>query len=191
MVCLSTTKFVVFDHRRGWAVQLEFSPADTVPGAVGMYPDYRFAELSDSLKNGFLSDAVVLTVARAERGMPLLEADRNVLRKAVEVLDAAIQGYGWFDNPTLTTSTKHAATDFGRAVRALPRVHSSEAFVEAIKELRQSAATLAEGKSIDENRLKELRAFFFQSGRSELDRTEELLSGGRGTDVLGWKASEE
>lgn len=86
-------------------------------------PDYRFAELSESLKNGFLSDEVVLAVARAQRGSPVSEVDRAVLRRAAAVLDAAIQGHDWLDNPTLTTSTKHAATDFGRAVRAPPSAH--------------------------------------------------------------------
>lgn len=156
-----------------------------------MHPDYRFAGLSESLKNGFLSDEVVLAVARAQRGFPVSDADKAVFKRAVAVLDAAIQGYDWFDDLRLTTSTKHAATDFGRAVRALPRVHTSQAFVETIKELRQTAEALAHGKPIEENRMTELRAFFFNSSRSELDRTEELLSGGHGTDVLGWTASDE
>lgn len=154
-------------------------------------PDYRFAELSESLKNGFLSDEVVLAVARAQRGSPVSEVDRAVLRRAAAVLDAAIQGHDWLDNPTLTTSRKHAATDFGRAVRALPRVHTSQDFVQTMRGLREAAVALAEGNLIEEDRIKELRSFFFNSGRSELDRTEELLSGGDGTDVVGWTTSDE
>lgn len=57
--------------------------------------------------------------------------------------------------------------------------------------LREAAVALAEGNLIEEDRIKELRSFFFNSGRSELDRTEELLSGGDGTDVVGWTTSDE
>lgn len=157
-----------------------------------MHSEHRFSDLTDSLKNGFFLDDIVLTLARAERGQPLGEKERGLLEKAVSILESAETGYHWLDNPELTSEAGSAATFFARAVNALPSVHASEAFLESISDLKATATLLSSGESIPApEKIRVLREFFYNTAQSELDRTEQLLTGEGSADVLKWTATKE
>jgi hypothetical protein len=156
-----------------------------------MHSEHRFAELSESLKNGFLLDDIVLALARAERGQPLSEKDRKVLNKAVFILERAEEGYHWLDKPELNSQTQSAATFFSRAVNALPAVDASDAFLERISNLKTTAALLSNGQPTQPEKIGLLRLFFYNTAQSELGRTDQLLSGEGTADVLKWAVTKE
>jgi RNA polymerase-interacting CarD/CdnL/TRCF family regulator len=61
-----------------------------------MHSEHRFSDLTESLKNGFLVDDIVLALARAEKGQPLGEKERKLLKDAVSLLKSAEAGIvGW------------------------------------------------------------------------------------------------
>lgn len=157
-----------------------------------MHSDHRFSDLTESLKNGFLVDDIVLALARAEKGEPLGEKERKLLKEAVSLLRAAEIGYGWVENPQVTSETKSSATFFARAVNALPTVEAPEVFLENISDLKATAEQLSTGVSTPApEKIHSLRAFFYNTGQSELDRTEQLLAGEGNADVLEWTVTEE
>lgn len=152
-----------------------------------MHPEHRFSDLAESLRNGFLVDDIVLALARAEKGEILAERDRAILKNAVTLLEKAEQGYRWLEDPKLTTDTKSSASFFGRAVSAMPKVYTAEAFLESITDLKETAFQLSSGNSRPTgDKIHLLRTFFFNTAQSELDRTEQLLTGESGGDVLKW-----
>jgi hypothetical protein len=154
-----------------------------------MHSRYRFAELSDSLKSGFLADEIVLALARAQKGEVLGEKDKNALCTAVSMLDSATQGHGWADNPRLSSETRASANFFGRAVSAMPTVYTSQAFLEQLKQFRETAFQLTKGETPEASQVHALRTFFFNAAQSELDRTEQLLRGEDSSDALEWMAT--
>jgi len=157
-----------------------------------MHSEHRFADLTESLKNGFLLDDIVLALARAGKGEPLGERDRDMLGKAVSILESAEAGFHWLENPQLTSETNSSATFFARAVDALPSVRENEAFLEKISELKATATDLSAGSAMPAyEKIQLLQTFFYNTAQSELDRTEELLSGEGGADILKWTATDE
>ncbi|HXX63930.1 MAG TPA: hypothetical protein VEO56_09045, partial [Bacteroidota bacterium] len=90
----------------------------------------------------------------------------------------------------LTTETRSAATFFARAVNALPTVHAPDAFLKNITELKKTAVELSTGAATPTlEKVRLLRTFFYNTAQSELDRTEQLLEGEGGADVLKWTAT--
>lgn len=157
-----------------------------------MHTEHRFSDLAESLKNGFLLDDIVLALARAEKGQQLADNERRLLGSAVSMLESAEVGFRWFDKPELTSETRSAATFFARAVNALPNVHAPEVFLESISELKTTAAQLSSGASAPaREKIRLLRTFFYNTSHSELDRTEQLLEGEGGGDVLKWTVTKE
>jgi len=156
-----------------------------------MHSEHRFSDLTESLKNGFLLDDIVLALARAEKGQPLGEKERKVLGEAVSILESAEAGYHWLDKPELTSETESSATFFARAVSALPTVHASEVFLENISDLKATAAQLSSGGSAPApEKIQLLRTFFYNTSQSELDRTDQLAGEGS-ADVLRWTVTDE
>ena len=155
-----------------------------------MYSEHRFSDLADSLRNGFLLDEIVLALARAEKGEPLGEKERDLLQKAVSMLQSAEVGYHWLDKPELTSETSSSATLFARAVSALPKVHAPDAFLENITDLKATAAELSKGGSPPVQKVQLLRTFFYNTSQSELDRTDQLVGEGS-VDILRWTAIDE
>ena len=153
-----------------------------------MHPRHKFSELSDSLKNGFLADEIVLVLARAEKKENLTDTDRAALEKATGILEETIKEYKWFDDPKLSGESGSAASFFGRAVNALPQVYTSQAFLQHISELRKTADELASGGMPSKDQIESLRSFFFNTAQSELDRTDQLLAGEDTADALEWIA---
>jgi hypothetical protein len=157
-----------------------------------MLSEHRFSDLTESLKNGFLLDDIVLALARAGEGEPLNDRDRDMLGKAVSILESAEAGFHWLDNPEVTSETNSSATFFARAVEALPSVHENDAFLETISELKATAIDLSAGSGTPAHeKIQILQTFFYNTAQSELDRTEELLSGGGGADILKWTVTDE
>jgi|GEM_PF-1678407 len=155
-----------------------------------MYPEHRFSDLADSLKNGFLLDDIVLALARAEKGEPLGEKERGLLEKAVYMLQSAEAGYHWLDKPDLTSETNSSATFFARAVSALPAVHEPDAFLENISDLKATAAQLSKGGHPPAQKIQLLQTFFYNTSQHELDRTDQLVGEGS-ADVLRWTVTDE
>ena len=156
-----------------------------------MRSEDRFSDLADSLKNGFLLDDIVLALARAEKGEPLSEKERDLLGKAVSILQSTEKGYHWLDKPELTSEAKSSAMFFARAVSALPAVHASEAFLENISDLKATAAQLSQGASPPAaEKIQMLRTFFYNTSRSELSRTDQLAREDE-MDVLKWTVTGE
>jgi hypothetical protein len=157
-----------------------------------MHSEHRFSDLTESLKNGFLVDDIVLALARAEKGEPLGEKERKLLREAVSWLKSAEAGYRWLENPQMTSETKSSATFFARAVNALPTDLPSEVFLESISDLKATAEQLTRGESTPaREKIHLLRTFFYNTAQSELDRTEQLLAGEGSADILEWIVTDE
>lgn len=157
-----------------------------------MHSEHRFSDLTESLKNGFLLDDIVLALARAGKGELLNEKERKRLGKAVSILESAEAGYYWLDKPELTSETNSAATLFARAVNALPSVYANEAFLESISELKATATELSSGATVPApEKIHLLQTFFYNTAQSELDRTEGLLSGEGDADILKWTVMDE
>jgi len=157
-----------------------------------MHAGFRFSELSDSLKNGFLADQVVLALARAEKGQSLSELERNNLKKAADLLEYAKEGHRWLDHPKLNDSTSTFAASFGQAMDALPDITSSEDFLQHVSTLHSAAVQLAEGKIPEKEQIRALRTFFFNAGRTQLSKTTDLLKGeSKAPSTLRWKATRE
>jgi hypothetical protein len=157
-----------------------------------MHSEHRFSDLTESLKNGFLVDEIVLALARAEKGEPVSEKERKLLREAVSLLKSAEVGYRWLENPQVTSETKSSATFFARAVNALPTAHAPEDFLESISDLKDTAEQLSSGVSTPATeKIHSLRTFFYKTAQSELDRTEQLLAGEGSANVLEWPVTEE
>jgi hypothetical protein len=158
-----------------------------------MHYEHRFSDLTESLKNGFLVDNIVLALARAEKGEPLGEKEQKLLREAVSLLKSAEAGYRWLENPQVTGETKSSAAFFARAVNALPAVYASEdVFLESISDLKATAEQLSSGELTPaREKIHLLRTFFYNAAQSELDRTEQLLAGEGSADVLEWTVTDE
>jgi hypothetical protein len=157
-----------------------------------MHSEHHFSDLTESLKNGFLVDHIVLALARAEKGEPLGEKERELLGEAVSLLKSAEAGYRWLENPQVTSETKSSATFFAKAVNALPTVHAPEVFLESISDLKATAEQLSSGESAPApEKIHLLRTFFYHTAQSELDRTEQLLAGEGISDVLEWTVTDE
>jgi hypothetical protein len=157
-----------------------------------MHSEHRFSDLTESLKSGFLLDNIVLALARAEKGESLSENDRRLLEKAVSLLKSAEAGYHWLDKPELTSETNSSATFFARAVNAMPSVYANDAFLEKVSELKAVAEDLSTGRSVPAfEKIHLLQTFFYNAAQSELERTEGLLSGEGGADILKWTVMDE
>lgn len=157
-----------------------------------MHSGYRFSELGDSMGIGFLADQIVLALAKAEQGNQLSVLERDSIKKGAAALDAALEGHKWLDNPTLCESTAKFSASYGRAITALPEVHTPEEFLRQISDLKKIADALSNGENVKLDQIRTLRAFFFNSSQSELARTEELLRGTSTSDpILKWKVSTE
>jgi hypothetical protein len=65
-----------------------------------MHSEHRFSDLTESLKNGFLVDGIVLALARAEKGESLGEKERKLLEKAVSIRESAEAGYAGLISPS-------------------------------------------------------------------------------------------
>jgi hypothetical protein len=155
-----------------------------------MHPEYRFSDLAESLKNGFLVDEIVLALARAEKGEALGERERSLLAQAATLLEKAEAGYHWLDDPKLTTETRSTASFFGQAVGAMPKVYTPEVFLRSLHEMKETASELSSGSARPAaDKLRLLRTFFFNAAQSELDRTEQLLAGDSGGGALKWTAT--
>jgi len=157
-----------------------------------MYQEHHFSDLADSLRNGFLLDGIVLALARAENGEQLGEGERRLLEKAASMLQSAESGYHWLDNPQLTSETNSSAALFARAVNALPTVGEPQAFLDNISDLKATATQLSVGGGLAPpvEKIQLLRKFFYNTSRSELDRTDQLIGGGS-SEIFGWPAIDE
>jgi hypothetical protein len=119
---------------------------------------------------------VILALASVERHKRVTVEEQTTLKKAAEHLDFALAGHDWLDNPRFSQKASTYASFFGQAVKALPSVTTSGAFVRNLAGLKETAAEIASGKLPDEKKVTALRAFFFNASQAELDRTEQLLN---------------
>jgi hypothetical protein len=157
-----------------------------------MHSEHRFSDLTESLRNGFIVDNIVLALARAEKGQTLQNEDRKILETAASILRDAEAGCRWLDKPELSIHTKSYATFFGQAVDALPTVHEPRVFLEKISDLKATAEQLSRGESNpSREKIHLLRTYFCNAAQSELNRTEQLLGEGDGSEVSKWIASGE
>lgn len=154
-----------------------------------MNSEYWFAELSKSLKNGFFADSVVLALARASRAKAVNDEQKALFRQVADVLQLAVEGSRWLDDPKMSERASTCASFFGQAVEAMSVSMTPQNFREEIEKLKLTANTLAKGEVPAEDRLSELRTFFFNTGRTELEKTEYLMEGEKEIDRLRWLAA--
>jgi len=154
-----------------------------------MHSEYWLGELARSLKNGFFSDTVVLELARVSRDRTVSTEQKAVFRKAAEILKFALEGSRWIDNPRMSEKSSTCASFFGQAVEAITLVSTPEAFAKEIERLTGIANRLTNGEVPSESDIQALRKFFFNAGRSELERTESLMSGDKENSKLRWLAA--
>jgi len=154
-----------------------------------MNSEYWFGELAQSLKSGFFADSVVLELARIARGKTVTEPQKQLFGKVSEVLQLAVEGSRWLDDPKMSEKASTCASFFGQAVEAMSVSMTPEVFVRVVENLKLSADVLAKGEIPAEERLAELRTFFFNTGRTELEKTEYLMNGEKETDRLRWLAA--
>jgi hypothetical protein len=153
-----------------------------------MNSEYWFGELSQSLKNGFFADSVVLQLARISSAKSVTDEQKQLFRKVSEVLQLAVEGSRWLDDPKMSEKASTSANVFGQAVDAMSvsMTLTPEVFAKQIEKLRLTADELASGKVLSNEKLKDLRTFFFNTGRTELEKTEYLMSGEKEVDRLRW-----
>jgi hypothetical protein len=154
-----------------------------------MNSEYWFGELAHSLKNGFFADSVVLELARISRAKGVSDEQKGLFWAVTDVLQQAVEGSRWLDDPKMSEKASRCASFFGQAVEAMSVSMTTEAFVREVEKLKQTANALASGEVPSDQKLKELRKFFFNTGRTELEKTEDLMSGEKETDRLRWLAA--
>jgi hypothetical protein len=140
-----------------------------------MHSEFWFSDLTKSLKQGFFADCVVLELARVNRDRRVTEEQAQIFKRAVELLELAKEGHAWVDNPRLSEKSSSCVSSYSQAVDAMVINASSVAFTHFIHELLEIANQLAAKEIPSDEKLRVLRSFFFNSSRSELDRTEELF----------------
>ena len=153
--------------------------------------EYWFGQLADSLKNGFFADSVVLELARVLNTKTVNDDQKILFREALKILQFATEGSKWIDDPKMSERASTCAGFFGQAVEAMtPSFRlTPQAFAKGIENLTVSARLLAGGEVPSDSQLNELRTFFFNAGRTELEKTESLMSGDQDTDKLRWLAA--
>jgi hypothetical protein len=151
-----------------------------------VYSEYWFSDLAGSLRDGFFADDVILTLAKLERDGKTSPSGQTVLKRAADWLDKALKGHAWLNEPTFSEQSGTCASFFGQAVRALPAVSTSEAFVRNLDDLKRTALAIADGGLPRPEEVEALRAFFFNASQMELDRTEQLLEHEAEADVFGF-----
>ncbi len=157
-----------------------------------MHTESRFSEVTDSLRNGFLADSVILAIAKVNRSGVVSDPEREVFNEAVSVLDSAMKGHQWLEDPQITATARSYANFFAQAMKALPEVQTSESFIENLGALKETALQLAQGEGVPPaDRLQQLRIFFFNTAEAALERTEKLLEGENAAEALKWTVSTE
>ena len=144
-----------------------------------MFSESRFSDLTESLASGFFADKVVLALARFQKSTTLDPSDEPLLKEAVHFFKKVLDGHDWMDNPQLSRNSMESATAFSQAVRARSPHISSKDFVQYIKGLCETANQLLKKEPPDQEKVRILREFFSNYGRSELVRTENLLQDDR------------
>ena len=151
-----------------------------------MYSEYWFSDLAGSLRGGFFADDVILTLAKLQKDGKTSPSGRAVLKKAADLLDMALKGHEWLNDPRFSEQSGTCASFFGQAVRALPTVSTSEAFVRNLDDLKRTALEIADGGLPGPDEVDALRTFFFNASQMELERTEQLLEREAEADFLGF-----
>ena len=152
-----------------------------------MHAEHQFADLTESLRKGFLADQIVLALARVGKEKQVSEDDRAIFSKAVEILKLVEEGHGWLDTLRFGRQTRLGTNYFGQAVEALPEAKTSDTFVKNIESLKKTAQDLASGRTLPATvEIGELRLFFFNAAQIESDRTDELLSGEHDSKLHSW-----
>ncbi|MGH9718318.1 MAG: hypothetical protein ACRD4R_16545 [Candidatus Acidiferrales bacterium] len=151
-----------------------------------MNSEYWFGELAQSLSNGFFSDSVVLELARVSRDTRVNAQQLPLFEKAAEALQCAVEGSQWLDNPKMSEKASKCANFFGQAVDAMSFVVTPEPFAQRVQKLVATAKQLANGQVPSHQDINALRTFFYHAGRTQLEKTEDLMSGERKLDRLKW-----
>ncbi len=154
-----------------------------------MNSEYWFGELAQSLKNGFFADSIVLELARVARDKSVGAEQAALFEKGASVLQMAAEGSRWLDNPKMSEKVGACASFFGQAVEAMAFVVTPEAFTKEVEKLASTARELSLGRIPSEEEIKALRVFFFNAGRSEIEKTEYLMNDEKETDRLKWIAA--
>jgi hypothetical protein len=154
-----------------------------------MNSEYWFGELAQSLKNGFLSDSIVLELARVLRDESVSDRQKKLFADAAKVLECAVEGNRWLDDPKMSANASTCAAFFGQAVEAMSIVVTPEEFARRVQSLAETAKQLSEGRTPPSEEMQALRTFFFNAGRTELEKTEYLMNGEKETDRLKWLAA--
>jgi hypothetical protein len=154
-----------------------------------MNSEYWFGELAQSLKNGFFSDSVVLELAKVSRDRLVNDQQRATFESAADILQCAVEGSRWLEDPKMSESASRCASFFGQAVEAMSIVVTPEAFDKEVLKLAGTARQLSKGQVPADEDMKALRTFFFNAGRRELNKTEYLMNGEKETDRLKWLAA--
>ena len=107
-----------------------------------MHTESRFSEVTDSLRNGFLADSVILAIAKVNRSGVVSSPEREVFDEAVPVLDSAMKGHQWLEDPQITATARSYANFFAQAMSALPEVQTSESLIENLGSLKRQHSSL-------------------------------------------------
>lgn len=134
----------------------------------------RLAELSDSLKSGFFSDNVVLTLARIRKRGKVQEEDKKVLLEVIGFFENILEGFSWSKNPKLTMNSAASAHAFRKAVSVLPKAASSESFEKLIRHMISDTNNLRDSLEVNQDSAEQLINFFTDYGYAELERTDNL-----------------
>lgn len=154
-----------------------------------MNSEYWFGELAGSLQNGFFADSVVLELAKvASRGV-VTDEQAGLFQEAAKRLQLAVEGSRWLDDPKMSENASTCAAFFGQAVEAMSLVLTPDAFVRVVEKLIRTSQQLAGKEVPPHDSIQDLRTFFFNAGRTELERTEYLMNGEKEVDKLKWLAA--
>ena len=131
-----------------------------------MISETEFAELGNSLTEGFFTDNVVLVLARTQRLNALKEFDKTTLKEAIKLLDNILHGEKWFEKRKIDAKAAETALALKRAVFAVPNITIPDEFVDYINTLKETLNNLLTTGKVDNKKIQEVRKFFYSYAKA-------------------------
>jgi len=136
----------------------------------------RFSELSESLSSGFFADNAVFVLSKVKKGSTLPNEDKEVLKEISTFLLDVLKGFKWSDNPRFSSRSATSAAAFSQAVQVTLGHQDSQDFPNMINKYVDVTKKLLKEERVDQANLQELIDFFTAIGKSQLERTDDIIN---------------
>lgn len=129
----------------------------------------RLSDITDSMTLGFITDAIVLAIARLQRFERIEDSDKKAFIMVEKFLSGVVEVRGDF----YTAAAK----------RAKQALSPKETFVDYIQGLLKTTRKIVNQESVRKEEVEKLRKFFSTLGGIELGRTDCLFEGDNPVDL--------